>query len=667
MAGKPTPPRRPPQATEPRTTPESRTAASTDWETEAPSTGVRVEVKLALLLIVTLGVAFGYLVHRKFDVLRQQAAAAEQGGVETFVPLKSLTVAAKEVDLSAGPPPAQGEPAADDPFSPRADDREPPPAVAPTPPPLLSWEPPQNRRAGPQTDANRQNPPQSANVAVTDSAPEFPVQTEPPTTASADQDLLELFGATPARPPAPIDPTPAVSPPPGEMRVGTVSPRVIYPKVAEEPLAFPDVAEPPAAAVGATPAAPLSAGWTPAGQNREPASEPDRTTPPTDAGSEPLFTPAPTVTRDADPFAPTEVAPRETNADPFARPSPASVPVTESAPPERFRPSVEAQSEPPPPDAGRSVEFIPATSGPSREGGPSAAVPADDLLPPATPASAPEPPPQRTPAPIDDPFGALRVRNEPPSMEPIRTPEPPAVGSQRLLDSIDTAPRINSLPGRLTEPAPIADESPAFTPSNEPAFAPSTPPPFVPAHEPAFAPSIEPLARGTVQYTVRPGDSYWSIAQAQYRAGRYSAALIEHNRTRVPNAERLQPGTRIELPPATELEARYAKLLQSTPGPAGGAGTIATTGQPAGSPGGASPGGRFFVSPDGAPMYRVGAGDTLSGIAQRHLGRASRWEQIARMNVDVAPQPDRLKVGTVLRLPDDASPVVVTPAAELSR
>ncbi len=46
----------------------------------------------------------------------------------------------------------------------------------------------------------------------------------------------------------------------------------------------------------------------------------------------------------------------------------------------------------------------------------------------------------------------------------------------------------------------------------------------------------------------------------------------------------------------------------------------------------------------------VRAGDTLSEIAQRELGGASRWRDIAAANPSV--DPDRLLVGTKLRIPD---------------
>ena len=49
--------------------------------------------------------------------------------------------------------------------------------------------------------------------------------------------------------------------------------------------------------------------------------------------------------------------------------------------------------------------------------------------------------------------------------------------------------------------------------------------------------------------------------------------------------------------------------------------------------------------------YTVKAGDTLSGIAKRHLGDPNRWPDIVALNPHVADNPDLIHVGTVLTLP----------------
>jgi len=50
--------------------------------------------------------------------------------------------------------------------------------------------------------------------------------------------------------------------------------------------------------------------------------------------------------------------------------------------------------------------------------------------------------------------------------------------------------------------------------------------------------------------------------------------------------------------------------------------------------------------------YTVQSGDTLSAIAQRHYGKASRWQEIFEANRDQIDDPDLIRPGQVLRLPD---------------
>jgi nucleoid-associated protein YgaU len=51
--------------------------------------------------------------------------------------------------------------------------------------------------------------------------------------------------------------------------------------------------------------------------------------------------------------------------------------------------------------------------------------------------------------------------------------------------------------------------------------------------------------------------------------------------------------------------------------------------------------------------YTVQPGDTLSGIAQHQLGDASRWPEIFLLNRSIIRHPDRISPGQVLTLPGD--------------
>jgi nucleoid-associated protein YgaU len=151
-------------------------------------------------------------------------------------------------------------------------------------------------------------------------------------------------------------------------------------------------------------------------------------------------------------------------------------------------------------------------------------------------------------------------------------------------------------------------------------------------------------------YVTVPGDNFWTIAKKVYGHGRHFQALAEHNRATIPDPLKLQPGTSVLTPPVEVLEAREAASSTAVPvvpvrGMEGGETIVAG----------------FFLSDDDQPLYRVASGDTLSSIARAHLGRSSRSVQILEMNRDHLKDGNTLSVGTVLRLPSDASQVQTTP------
>jgi nucleoid-associated protein YgaU len=49
--------------------------------------------------------------------------------------------------------------------------------------------------------------------------------------------------------------------------------------------------------------------------------------------------------------------------------------------------------------------------------------------------------------------------------------------------------------------------------------------------------------------------------------------------------------------------------------------------------------------------YVVQAGDTLSKIAQKLYGDASKWKEILQANKDTIPNPDLIKVGQEIKIP----------------
>ena len=65
---------------------------------------------------------------------------------------------------------------------------------------------------------------------------------------------------------------------------------------------------------------------------------------------------------------------------------------------------------------------------------------------------------------------------------------------------------------------------------------------------------------------------------------------------------------------------------------------------------------RGTVSGEGLPpesrTYTVEKGDTLSHIAKAHYGKASKWRAIFDANRDILDDPDKIRPGQVLTIPD---------------
>jgi len=146
-------------------------------------------------------------------------------------------------------------------------------------------------------------------------------------------------------------------------------------------------------------------------------------------------------------------------------------------------------------------------------------------------------------------------------------------------------------------------------------------------------------------YQVQSGDNYWTISRKFYSSARFFSALAEYNKHRIPVPEKMKPGMYVLVPHVEVLHQRYPQLT-------GGGPRDPAESAPAG----------FFIDENGQPCYRVGKGDTLTDIAQKYLGRSSRWVQIHGMNQDRLENGKILKIGSVLRLPADASQVVLVPA-----
>lgn len=143
-------------------------------------------------------------------------------------------------------------------------------------------------------------------------------------------------------------------------------------------------------------------------------------------------------------------------------------------------------------------------------------------------------------------------------------------------------------------------------------------------------------------YTVKPDDTYWTISKHVYGTARFFSSLALYNKNRIKDPRKLREGMKVVVPDPEVLIERFPELLQDY---------IPKKTMPSG----------YFLKPGGMPAYRIGERETLSEISQKHLGRASRWIQLYRMNQHVLKNPNRLKPGTVIDLPDDATNVHMVP------
>ena len=141
---------------------------------------------------------------------------------------------------------------------------------------------------------------------------------------------------------------------------------------------------------------------------------------------------------------------------------------------------------------------------------------------------------------------------------------------------------------------------------------------------------------------VQNGDNYTKISKRVYGSVKYFSALAVFNQHRIPEPKNMRPGMVVLVPEKKVLEERYPELFaDSQP-------KVAEIAE-------------FFLLEDGSPAYRVGERETISQIAERFLGRSSRWIEIYRLNQSVLKDPNKLKAGLILALPADATEVNVVP------
>jgi nucleoid-associated protein YgaU len=258
---------------------------------------------------------------------------------------------------------------------------------------------------------------------------------------------------------------------------------------------------------------------------------------------------------------------------------------------------------------------------------------------------------------------ALRV-SEPRStqsrLNPIRRASAEEPIGEPTLDANEAPPIDNGQGADLTPASPTmtlapADDRAVETPSDDerPASlgAPLVEPPAddpQPAQQTQWqagdttdraAAGVEPVMPDNGKYTVQPNDSLWTVSEKVYGSGRYFKAIYEHNRSRLPRADKLAVGTIILVPPVATLEQNYPALCPKQRKSA----MVKPRTLPASTR-------QRGVTGDN--VYVVAEGDTLFDIARYELGKASRWAEIYQLNRDALGEDfDYLQPGTELVMP----------------
>lgn len=256
-------------------------------------------------------------------------------------------------------------------------------------------------------------------------------------------------------------------------------------------------------------------------------------------------------------------------------------------------------------------------------------------------------PPVKQPAPTNNfpeqqPFGGQTG-----DISPIESPQPTQTPQLSQPDPFANSNSLQQTTNRQLDP--VFEPPQAAIPAAEPQSF-YNPPTSTTQPVPAN-PSQNNIPKETV-HEVQPGENYWTISRQHFGTARYFAALSEYNKHRIPRPDRMKPGMFVLVPDVEVLEQRYPKIagiVDSKPSPE----SLLAPG--------------FFIAPNGQPMYRIGKGDTLTDIAEQHLGRTARWTQIVGMNRDVLNDGHNLKIGMVLKLPHDASQVALAPAVDIIR
>ena len=205
---------------------------------------------------------------------------------------------------------------------------------------------------------------------------------------------------------------------------------------------------------------------------------------------------------------------------------------------------------------------------------------------------------------------------EPAGRQPARTQDPRRFAERRTIPAVQPAQSAAASPP--TESAPDtgvdAEATLTATASAAPAESPSPP---------------------VRRYRVKNGDTLSRIAREQYgsRSRRIIDALFGANRSVLSSPDEVRVDQELVLPVIEGLR-----------------------------PSATSPAKNTEAEPEPPPKpkqryryYQVKKGDRYVTIAREQLGSAAKWKEIAELNVDIFPDPAKIRHGVRIRLPAEAT------------
>jgi nucleoid-associated protein YgaU len=193
---------------------------------------------------------------------------------------------------------------------------------------------------------------------------------------------------------------------------------------------------------------------------------------------------------------------------------------------------------------------------------------------------------------------------------------------------VETLPATVYVPPPETTRAPIAPGAPSATPATS-----STAASALSRNEPKSIAAARTVA-------VRSGETLSEIAARELGSSKRWTEIAALNGGLDPT--KLRAGMILAMPARDAGQAARVVAQATTPVPPAPAAVQPAAAKPSAAPAVAA----------GGRAYTVRAGDVLSSIAQRELGSARRWKEIAALNPGV--DPGRLIVGSRLALPASA-------------